>query len=49
MLLNLSYMLLEVKAEEEIVAKEEEVEVVIIVIAEMIQDLKKSYNRILLV
>ena len=42
-------MLLEVEAEEELVIEEEEVEVLIIVTAKMIQNMKRSYNRILLV
>ena len=49
MLLNNSYMLLEVEAEEELVAEEEKVEVLIIVTSEMIQNLKRSYSRTLLV
>ena len=42
-------MLLEVEAEEELVAEEEEVEVMIIVTTKMIHNMKRSYSRIVLV
>ena len=42
MFLNLSYMLQEVEAKEELVTEEEEVEVLIIVTEEMIKNLKRS-------
>ena len=42
-------MLLEVEAEEDLVTKEEEDEVLVIVIAEMILKIKRIYSKILLV
>ena len=48
MFLNLSYMLLEVEAEEELVIEEEEDKVLIIVTAEMILKIKRIYSRVIL-
>ena len=41
-------MLLEVEAEEDLVTEEEEGEVLVIVTAEMILKMKRSYSRVLL-
>ena len=48
MLLNISYILLEVDAKEYLLIEEEEVEVLIIVTIEIILNLKRSYTRVLL-